>query len=377
MYVQEWHIQHKASGAIGETLQGVSSLLKLRGYRRFRAAVAYASINGCKILNQEASGSGRWAASQKRWLISIDFGRTEPEALEFLANLPHSQVRIPNGKSVVQNPGFSPANPFHPKAYVVDDVNDGDSSVFGIFLGSGNLTGSGLLTGSECGALSYWNRPKSHEQSAMMSAYRSMTWFDPAWDQADPLSDIIPTYKSRWKKFKPPLKDESAEIVDLFVGGAGHVIAGRKAIGLAFARKLWVEIIGELYKNRGASEAGNQVDLPRGSRVFFGFTPKTVPKNTVFGHVELQNVGFPSVECSVRFGNNMMDKINLPIPGTEGPASYDNSILLFERHGFSPAGMPRFRLVLGDEALLTKWKKASISFEDLKMQSGRRFGLMY
>ena len=36
---------------------------------------------------------------------------------------------------------------------------------------------------------------------------------------------------------------------------------------------------------------------------------------------------------SVRFGNNSIDKVNLPIPGAAGPETYDNGVVHFERTG--------------------------------------------
>src|SRR5258708_11247718 len=91
--------------------------------------------------------------------------------------------------------GFLPARPFHPKAYAVDDIAKGQKSVFGAFMGSGNLTASGLLTGSECGVLSYWSEPSGVQQKAMLSAYNGMSWFDTVWEKADLISNVITPYE--------------------------------------------------------------------------------------------------------------------------------------------------------------------------------------
>ena len=376
MHLQDWYTQHQTSGKIGRTLEGIASLLQLPGYTQFRAAIAYATLSGCKILEQRVRTSATWRRSKKRWLISIDFGRTEPRALDFLARLQGAEVRIPNGYQVVARKNFSPVTPFHPKAYSVDDITDGDGHVYGIFLGSGNLSASGLLTGSESGVLNYWVDASRSQLKAMIGAYQQMQWFDAAWEVAEPLEKIISEYKKRWKKSKPRFTDEDKRIVDLYMGGAGRVISGKMALELNSAKALWVEVV-ELYKNRGPREAGNQVDLPRGSRVFFGFTPRSVQRNTVFGQSLLKNAGFDGVRCSVRFGNNYMDKVNLPVPGAEGPPSYDNSILLFERAGFAEDGAARFQIQVGNEIQLKRWKKTSVSVSDLKMRSGRRYGFLY
>jgi HKD family nuclease len=376
MHAQRWFPQDRASGAIGQTLLGITTLAELGGYSEFRAGVAYATFNGCKILNESLRHILCWRKSSKRWLISIDYGRTEPAALKFLAKLPNAQVRVPNGLKVAATGGFMPATPFHPKAYAVDDIANGAKSMFGAFMGSGNLTGSGLLSGSECGVLSYWNKPNGAQQKAMFSAYQGMSWFETVWKRADPVSEIITLYEKRWKKSKPLIVEEDEDVVDLYIGGLGHVVEGDFAVALASAKACWIEV-NELYKNRGANLPGNQVDAQRGTRVFFGFAPTAVPKNTMLGHVVLQNKGFAPVECSVRFGNNHMDKINLPIPGNDGPDSYDNSILLFERIGLVGSRLPKFRISVGGESDLKKWKKGSLSAQERTMRGGRRYGVLF
>lgn len=375
MHVQDWYAQDQASGAIGRTLDGIADILDLPHYTQLRAAVAYATLSGCRILSERAVKLRR-SRIRKRWLISIDFGRTEPSALEYLAALPGAEVRIPFGAKVVSRRAFAPIFPFHPKAYAVDDVRDGGNRILGIFLGSGNLTASGLLTGSEAGTASHWLDPTRLEKAAMIAAYNQTSWFEDAWSRADPVRDIIGPYTKLWRRWTPPITEDDPEVVDLYAGGAGREVAGRAALNLASAKALWVEV-GELYKNRGRSEAGNQVDLPRGSRVFFGFPAAAVPKNTVFGQVMLKNDNFDSVSCSVRFGNNWMDKVNLPVPGTEGPATYDNSILFFERRSAAADGTQRFRLRVLNGAQLIKEKSAATNSIDLQMRGGRQYGLLF
>jgi hypothetical protein len=40
---------------------------------------------------------------EKRWLVSVDFGHTEPEGLDYLASLGNSRVRVPNAIEVIAN----------------------------------------------------------------------------------------------------------------------------------------------------------------------------------------------------------------------------------------------------------------------------------
>ncbi|MGH2812309.1 MAG: hypothetical protein ACRDI1_06310, partial [Actinomycetota bacterium] len=127
----------------------------------------------------------------------------------------------------------------------------------------------------------------------------------------------------------------------------------------------------------GPTRPGNQLDLPRGTRVFFGFPALAVPLNTIFGYIELEVVGYWSFRKSVRFGNNMMDKVNLPAPGTEGPPTYDHKVLLFERQTPASSSIARFTVRLGTKADLKKWKAAATTSVDLRMSSGRAYGLLF
>jgi HKD family nuclease len=375
MFAQKCFPQDQSSGLIGQTLLGIRSLAELKGYKQFRAGVAYATLNGSRLLVKRLWHSP-WRTTPKRWLISIDYGRTEPSALTYLSGIYKTELRIPNGSVVVEAGGFMPSVTFHPKAYAVDDIAKGNKSVFGTFIGSGNLTASGLLTGSECGVLLYWKHPSGFQKKEMLNAYSTMSWFETVWENATPVADIIENYAKRWKKAKPPIVEEDEKVVDLFEGGPTHVVAGDFALALASAKAFWIEVH-ELYKNRGATQAGNQVDTPRGTRVFFGFSPTAVARDTVLGQVALQNDGFGPVECSVRFANNQMDKVNLPVPGTDGPDSYDDSILLFDRSGLTAKGAPKFRLTVGTEANLKKWKADAAFEEERTMQSGRRYGVLF
>ena len=83
----------------------------------------------------------------------------------------------------------------------------------------------------------------------------------------------------------------------------------------------------------------------------------------MLGRVILKNEGFQQALCSVRFANNMMDKINLPIPGTQGPATYDHSILLFERNGYAADGTPIFD-IQNRQRRATKKMEEGVGFRD-------------
>src|SRR5947209_6941217 len=68
-------------------------------FSRFDAAVAYATVGGVESLDDtlQRGVGGQWPHIKKRWLVGIDWCRTEPLAFDRLASMPRSRVRIPSG----------------------------------------------------------------------------------------------------------------------------------------------------------------------------------------------------------------------------------------------------------------------------------------
>lgn len=139
---------------------------------------------------------------------------------------------------------------------------------------------------------------------------------------------------------------------------------------LRVCQQLWVEA-GNLHENRGVDNPGNQLMLKRNTRVFFGFPAQDLPKDSKIGSIEVEFNGQTRHDCSLRFSNNHMDVLTLPIPGTEGPTKYDQETLCFTR-----MGLRKFRLELGKKPRVLQWKRKSQAIEGLfKMKSGRQWGV--
>ena len=80
--------QDAATGRTGCTINGIAELARFTAVARWDAAVAYATRAGCERLHDKLTETtATWTATRKRWLVSMDFGRTEPRALRFLAGL--------------------------------------------------------------------------------------------------------------------------------------------------------------------------------------------------------------------------------------------------------------------------------------------------
>src|SRR5207245_1031830 len=78
-----------------------------------------------------------------------------------------------------------------------------------------------------------------------------------------------------------------------------------RTVALASADYFWVDVA-YVVENRGRGRPGNQIDLARGSRVFFGFSGEKVPRNTLLGDAVIR-YGTHISTTHMRYGNNQMD----------------------------------------------------------------------
>jgi len=377
-YDVQVHAQDARTGRIEEVLSALEGASLAAGsYTNLDVAVAYASDAGVALLDRRLGTSAAWRGAAKRFLVSIDFGITDPAALVRLAGLPNAEVRVPNGHVVLASRALRPQNVFHPKAYLFRAGRW--SSPSALVTGSANLTVSALATGSEVVVMQTWSGTGGTRERHLAGARTFLTWFEDVWATAVPVAQLIAAYRARYRALPHPrrLPEERTPTTRRYVAPAvGDEVSGAIALQLSNAKALWVWT-DTLYHNLGAGRPGNQLDTPRGTRVFFSFPAATVSKNTIFGHIEIRAAGHGPVIKSVRFGNNYMDKVNLPVPTTEGPASYDGAFLVFERVGVSAGGLQQFDLTVTDARGLARRKRAAAHHVDLSMASGREYGLLF
>lgn len=119
-------------------------------------------------------------------------------------------------------------------------------------------------------------------------------------------------------------------------------------------------------------KCGNQLDTARGTRVFFGFSSRTVdtaPPHTKLGSVPMRFGGRAICHRNIWYAHNAMDKVYLPVTETFGPNSYDESRLLFERKD------EVFQLSICTEAQMMKCQDLSLKQGLLyNMTQGRLYG---
>ena len=357
----------QASGRVRELIESIASGVQ---FNRMRAAVAYASLPGCQDLNTllGKSNSG-WKVSEKRWLLSIDYGHTDPRAIRFLKGLPKSEVRIHDGKNLLQRK-LSPAASFHPKTFVFDRRGGDGPRSLGFVLGSANLTSGGLETNVEhVVGMCFSGTIGKHEKRLFAPVARFEDWWDLAWLTADTASPaFLAKYQRMRRRYSPRVRDRRGTTPRRKL--PAPVTQMRAFARWEKAKCFWIET-GNLYKNRGKNAPGNQLDTRRGTRVYLGFPYRQVPRDTKLGGVTMK---FGNKQAqrnrSITFGNNSMDKIHLPVPGTFGPSKYDNSVVHFRR-----VGSNEFIVSLGTGRIVATWRRKSQRqglFD--RLGRGRRFG---
>lgn len=308
-----------------------------------RWAVAYSTRKGCERLIKRVSdriGKARWESSQKHFVTSLDFGLTEPAALDFLANQAHAHVYIAN-PSVHTLRGFRPADAYHPKLYLFDRPG-----VTGYVVGSANLTASALInntevvsTGEEVPGNSTWNEIWTELQQ-----------------NAPPLTGaLLRNYRRLWRRPKPRPVDLDSPVRQPAIRPEERPVfwdaITTGAVSPTAFEHFWVEA--------GSMSSGgsrNQLELPRGANRFFGFT------HTSYGSAHVI-IGYPTLTLGGKLwrnrpltwhGNNKMERINLPTK-TQGGFDYQGSAVLFRRQqgGFEINVFP-----WGDDAAVA-WRAAS------------------
>lgn len=360
-------IHHIAQPTAGTTLHAIETILNKGHVESLDIAVAYVTSGGASDFLEKASATlGRaWKVVQKRWITSFDYCRSEPLALKALMSLPASSVRVYEAAFCLKNKG-TPKVPFHPKAFLLRN-QAWDYAL----TGSGNLSRSGLSKGVEAGLVLAVKRNNPPEQTSVASMNALRSWYSSIWKNAAPLdASLLNQYTALFESIDN-LKNITPTEDDLASSDTGKgALSSKDLRKLRACSNFWIEA-GNITKNRGPHLPGNQLMMKRLSRVFFGFEPTVVSENTPIGTVAMSFNGGVTDSYSLTYSDNKMDKLVLPIPGSMGPASYDNKHLLFRQ-----VSSQVFDLTLGTNSDRASWEKRSIAIGGaFRMSSGREWGV--
>lgn len=323
----------------------LSELLRVHQWaetREFFGLYAYAAYSGV-IAFGRSFGEEFWKQVPSRWLLGIDYGRTQPSALRYIIGRANTDVRIYDGAQTVGRAGFAPSRDFHLKtAFLLNR----EGTRFGMIAGSGNLSSNGLQRSVESG-VTVQAKTKPMFGASLKAALNTA---ENMWQTATPAVDIVDVYEERWTATLPGMAvDEGTnpdfENIDMF----------------------WIET-GYVTRNRGPDKPGNQIDMPRGMCRYFGYevVPDLAPKS-VIGPVTFKPPFGGSVTRDLRLGGNMMEKITLPVPETHGLDMYDGKVLVFSAE---VGGFTILALEAEDFDSAFKHRVADVRM----MSSGRRYG---
>ncbi|MCK4873982.1 MAG: hypothetical protein KAS72_14770 [Phycisphaerales bacterium] len=311
------------------------------GTSHFTAAVAYTTFSGVKLLT-DASRLHESQTIAKRFLVGIDWYRSEPSALDALQALAHSDVRIVDGSYLVSTSTCQPRRTYHPKAYLVK----GTSSV--LIVGSANLSRNGLKESIEL----------SLSTSEPQAISRFDKWFAAQWTQAAPWQRIRSGYTEQYaaaKKRDFVVTDED-DIPDRRVLRIRWVNADPDRLRLLrAAQKLWIDV-GGLHNRDWQGLPGTDLQFSQLTRVFFGAPARIVPGNTHLLDVVLEMAGAQQQVRPMTFNrSSSMDRLSLPVPGERGwPDQYDRETLLFTK-----SNVRSFTVRLATGRDRARWKRRS------------------
>jgi hypothetical protein len=288
--------------------------------QQLRWAVAYSTRRGCDRLVERIStrmGKSPWQKSKKHFITSLDFGLTEPGALEFLSSLPESKVHIANPE-IVKKPGLMPGKAYHPKLYLFDSA-----SATGFVVGSANLTDSALITNTELVAVG---------KEVPGNGRWNDIWVELLLDTAPLTSALLREYRKKWVRPKrrvvePDPKPRPPTIRPGDKPVFWDAVTSGAIDPMAF-NQFWIEA--------GSMSSGgshNQLELPRGANRFFGFMHANYGEaHVTIGHPLLTLRGRVWTNRPLTWhGNNKMERINLPTVA-QGGFDYQNTAVLFRRH---------------------------------------------
>jgi hypothetical protein len=292
------------------------------GFKSLDAAIAYVRSSGVDALQRDHEAD--IDRLRCRWLSSLDWCRSDAVALDALDHQPRSSVRIFDGVGVIGRPSCSPARSFHPKGFLFS----GPRARL-LISGSGNLSRNGITRGVELDTVIEVRDPSTPDETAAWEAIETVKkWFAKEWVSASPYRPLHAGYKSACAESAamPPTTDD-----DWSPPSPGR--RGFTAVELISVRRasvFWVEA-GNLTRNLGPGNPGSQLMTRALTRVFFGFPPTSVAKQTHIGTINMRYAGVVTNDLSIEFAHNGMDRVNLPKPGQLGPPSYDNETLVIEK----------------------------------------------
>jgi len=276
-------------------------------------AVAYARQSGTDILLSETSI--KRLPCKKRFLVGVDWFRSDHRALDALAGLHESKVKVFDGRFLIASNGCRPRKSFHAKSYLFCN------SPSSLIVGSSNLSRNGLCTSVEL----------CIETDDKKTIADYCGWFRDHWEKATDWESIRTRYIARYEESdrKDLILVEDEDDENNVLTSIRWITAERLRL-IRTAKNLWIDV-GRTH-NRGKGKPGEQLQFAQMTRVFFGCPAVIVSGNVDLGWYTFTMPGATPANKPLRYNGNTMDVLSLPVPGSGGwPASYEDQTLLFTK----------------------------------------------
>ena len=301
----------------GEIQNALRDLMR-DGVESVRVCSAYVTRKGSELLYDQIRRSkpnGGQEAVSTTIVASLDYGTTEPQALEYWREIRGCRVLVA-GADLLERGDLNPKVAFHPKVYAFGRPN----GTVGSLTGSANLTSRGLTINSEAA----WRVSEHGSHGEVDRAWQSII------QGTTPLTpSLLDRYRSLRKQtirgqpaseVRPVPEPEFGQLVDY--QPFTEAVADPKSYD-----RVWIQA----ERLQGGSET--QLELPRGTPRFFGADRILPDEGSVVPLAELVLVSGQAIWRSRRLTwhpNNQMVRINLP-SSTQGGYDYGNSLILFRR----------------------------------------------
>jgi HKD family nuclease len=326
-------------------------------FDELRSAVAYITASGVQELQQGLVAS----ALKRSWLTSFDWCRSDPAALSALQQQSLSSVKVHDGKRVVLGPGCRPTTSFHPKSFLFTGP---DHAL--LLVGSANMSRNGLRHGVEVDAAIEVVGHSKRTEVAWRQIDSVRTWFDAAWSKAPKFAGLSAAYQAQYDR-RPP----SSAVLEFH--DPSLFFTAEQLAQAAQARTLWIEGPRKTSSNRGTT--GQQLNMRKLTRVFFGVDALPVPKMTPLDSVTILFDGVVHANRTLEFAHNSMDRLNLPTSGSTGHVSYPGKILKFSKVALQ--GEVAYELTLITKREMNSLRAASHRLRlDFKLSGDRAFGFV-
>lgn len=286
--------------------KGTASMLSLENlittdhFSRLRIAVAYATIEGVHLLQRIlANRSGHLEVSL---IVGLDGFVTQPQAIRTLQQLYKTECKF-----ILTTEANSI---FHAKGFFFES-SSGD--YVGAFVGSANLTGSGLGRNTELGILT---RCHGAQAQQMKSVWDS--WWSTIWAEASFLSEPeVQAYETNFGRRQRELLHGDRVVTAQSLSDLATPVAG----DASSAKSLWLDA-GSI-----TGGAGNQLELMRPVVSYFGDF-----SNVETRRIELQMEAQRWTNNVVRYyPNSGMWRINIEAELVRSIGGLRDKTVFFER----------------------------------------------